>query len=105
LISVSENGTIALTNLNSGEIHKQIHHYTAQSKEKWNGRRADTFFKQRSHNREVKRRNSFSNDFSVDNFFHMVKVKSQMVFSYAAGFGLVDKIIEVKSINAMQDQL
>lgn len=35
----------------------------------------------------------------------MVKVKSQMVYSYAVGFGQVDKIIEVKNINAMQEQL
>jgi hypothetical protein len=87
LVSVSENGTIAVTNLNSGEIHKQIHQYTAQSKEKWNGKRADSFFSERGKNREVKRRNSFSNDFSVANFYHMVKVKSQMVYSYAVGFG------------------
>ena len=100
---MSEDGTIAITNLNSGEIHKQIHQYTAQSKEKWNGKRADAFFNERAKNREGRRRNSFANDFSVANFYHMVKVKSQKVYSYAVGFGQIDKIIEVKNINAMQE--
>jgi hypothetical protein len=35
----------------------------------------------------------------------MVRVKSQMIFSYAAGFGLIDKVIEVKNINAIQEKL
>jgi hypothetical protein len=80
LVSVSENGTIAVTNLNSGEIHKQIHQYTAQSKEKWNGKRADRFYSERARNREARRSNSISNDFSVANFYHMAKVKAQMVY-------------------------
>jgi len=34
LISVSENGTIAVTNLNSGEIHRQLHNYSINEREK-----------------------------------------------------------------------
>ena len=46
LISVSEDGTTAVTNLNSGEIHKSLHNYTAINSrevgiEKADGSRAD----------------------------------------------------------------
>lgn len=34
LISVSEDGTIAVTNLNSGEIHKALHNFTPNDKDK-----------------------------------------------------------------------
>lgn len=43
---MSEDGTIAVTNLNSGEIHKSLHNYTAINSrevgiEKADGSRAD----------------------------------------------------------------
>jgi hypothetical protein len=44
---VSEDGTIAVTNLNSGEIHKQLHNFSIIEKEK---RRAEHFMIEKNKN-------------------------------------------------------
>lgn len=64
--------------------------------------RADEFFKEKEG--KLKRRNSFANDFSVQRYFHLVKVRPQKVF-HSACFGQVDKIIEVKNIKKIREQL
>jgi hypothetical protein len=100
LISVSEDGTIAVTNLNSGEIVQTLHSQQSSHHKNPDNARADMFFEQR----ERKRRNSFSCDFSVANFFEFVKVKSQRIFHYAA-YGQIDRVIEVKNLNVIADQI
>ena len=100
LISVSEDGTIAVTNLNSGEIVQALHSYNQHRESVIENSRIDSFFDERRRNRDVKRRNSFSGDISVSNFFQLTKVKSQKIFHYAS-YGEVDKILEIKNINAI----
>lgn len=73
LISLSEDGTIAVTNLNSGEIIKNLHNFAPSDKDK---NRINQFFEEASANRRHKRRNSFSSYFSVNHFYEMAKVKS-----------------------------
>lgn len=108
LISVSEDGTIAVTNLDSNEIHKANRNFAAinpdKGADKFDIIRADLFFDGRQENRTLRRRSSFSGDFCVNKFFHLVKVRSQRVFNCEV-FGTVDKIIEVKSVNKMKEQL
>ncbi len=60
---MSEDGTLAITNLNSGEIHKHLHNFTTSDKDK---NRINQFFDEVSDNRKHKRRNSFSTNFSVN---------------------------------------
>jgi hypothetical protein len=62
LISVSEDGTVAITNLNSGEIQRQIHNFSINERER---RRAEAFMDERSRNRKEKRRMSIHQTFSV----------------------------------------
>ena len=83
MISVSKDGTIAVTNLNSGDIHKQIHNFSVNEREK---KRCDSVLTEMEENRKAKRRNSFSVGSGAGNLFHgffyLVKVKSQKVFLY-----------------------
>ena len=104
LISVSEDGTIAVTNLNSGEIVQALHSYNHHRESAIENSRIDSFFDERRRNRESKRRNSFTGDISVSNFFRLTKVKSQKIFHYAS-YGEVDKILEIKNINAITQQI
>lgn len=104
LISVSEDGTIAVTNLNSGEIVQALHGYNHHRESAIENSRIDSFFDERRRNREFKRRNSFSGDISVSNFFQLTKIKSQKIFHYAS-YGEVDKILEIKNINAITQQI
>ena len=69
LISVSEDGTIAVTNLNSGEIVQTLHSYNPQRESAVESSRIDSFFDEKRHNRHNRRRNSFTSDISVSNFF------------------------------------
>ena len=62
MISVSEDGTVAITNLNSGEIQRQIHNFSINERER---RRAEAFMDERSRNRKEKRRMSIHQTFSV----------------------------------------
>eukprot|EP00347_Sterkiella_histriomuscorum_P013779 403363397 len=101
LISASEDGTIAITNLNSGEIHKALSTFSLQDKAK---SRADTFMEEMNENRKHKRRNSITQCFQMNQFYHMVKVKSQSVYDYTA-FGRIERIIEVKSIIKLQEKV
>jgi hypothetical protein len=55
LISVSEDGTLAVTNLNSGEIHKLIHGYSTNDRDK---RKIDSFMHERNKNLRERRRHS-----------------------------------------------
>ena len=55
------------------------------------------FIQEVNENRKSRRRNSITQYFGMNNFYHMVRVKSQSVYDYTA-FGKIDKIIEVKSI-------
>jgi hypothetical protein len=66
------------------------------------GLRADAFIDQVRENRKLKRRNSFHGDFSVTNFYSVVKVKSQRIFHYAS-YGSIDKIIEIKNLNVIAE--
>jgi WD40 repeat protein len=79
LISVSEDGTICVTNLNSGEINKALHNFNVLSAgigvDKHDYHRAEQFFREREESRKLKRRNSFSNDCSVQKYFHLAKVR------------------------------
>jgi len=105
LISVSEDGTIAVTNLNSGEIHKAIHNYKGRAGSESSfveSNRVDMFFDERKKGlmEGKRRRNSFSNDISVSHYYQLVRVKSLRIFSYAS-FSSIDKIVEVKSLNAI----
>lgn len=75
LISVSEDGTIAVTNLNSGEIHKALHNQLHNSPsvedrgiDRIDASRADKFFEQKQETGK-KRRNSFAGEFSVNHYF------------------------------------
>jgi hypothetical protein len=67
LISCSEDGTIAVTNLNSGEINRQIHNF--KKDEKVNQSRVDAAMHEINYNRAHKRRNSFTQYFTTNNFF------------------------------------
>ncbi len=105
LISVSEDGTIAVTNLNSREILKEINNFKPVScnigekgLDKAEANRVNQFFELKEGKRESRRRNSIANDFSVNKYYNLVKVKSQKVFSYAS-FGRIDNITEVKNLN------
>jgi len=71
LVSVSEDGTVAVTNLNSGEVVQALHSYNNhnQRESAIENARIDSFFEERRRNRAVRRRNSFSGDISVSNFF------------------------------------
>jgi hypothetical protein len=69
LISVSEDGTIAVTNLNSGEILQALHSYNPMTDNEVESSRIDAFFDERRSNRTQKRRNSFTGEFSVANFY------------------------------------
>jgi len=51
LISVSEDGTIAVTNLNSGEIVQSLHNYNPQRENAVESSRIDAFFDERRNNR------------------------------------------------------
>lgn len=62
MVSVSEDGTVAITNLNSGEIQRQIHNFSINERER---RRAEAFMDERSRNRKEKRRMSIHQTFSV----------------------------------------
>lgn len=57
LISVSDDGTIAVTNLNSSEIHRLFHNYRTDEKY---ASRVNDFFEEKQQNYQAKRRNSFS---------------------------------------------
>ena len=103
MISVSEDGTIAVTNLNSGEIHKLLHSFANLT----NGAekdRTERVIHEINLNRTAKRRNSISQCFSTEKFFNLVKAKSQRVFSYAS-FGSIERIVEVKSIQKIQENI
>jgi hypothetical protein len=70
LVSVSEDGTVAVTNLNSGEVVQALHSYNHNQRESAiENARIDSFFEERRLNRAVRRRNSFTGDISVSNFF------------------------------------
>ncbi|CDW82512.1 wd g-beta repeat-containing protein [Stylonychia lemnae] len=101
LIGVSQDGTVSITNLNSGEINRALQNFNLQDKEK---NRADQFITQVNENRKNKRRNSITQCFQMNSFFHMVKCKSQSVYDYSA-FGKIEKIIEVKSITKLQEKI
>ena len=94
----------AVTNLNSGEIIQALHSFNHVKEDAIESSRVDAFFDQINTNRKQKRRNSFSADFSVANIFQMVKVKSQKIFHYAS-YGAVDKILEIKNLNALSQQM
>jgi hypothetical protein len=61
-VSVSEDGTIAVTNLNSGEIHRAIHNFSINERER---RRAEAFMDERSRCRKEKRRMSIQQTFTL----------------------------------------
>ena len=96
LISVSEDGTIAVTNLNSDEIHNKTHNFTINMIEK---PRTDNFMEERNENIKNRRRNSINFTYSrqFKNYFSMVKAKSEKVFNYCA-FGNIDKILDIKNL-------
>ena len=109
LICVSEDGTISVTNLNSGEIYKAVHNYTARGGDvkgidRLDGSRADQFFEEKHSQKGLRRRNSFSNDFSVNHYYHLVKVRPQKIF-FNAAFSKVDKVIEVKNLSSIREML
>lgn len=94
LISTSEDGTIAVINLNSEEIRHKLNNSTVQDRDK---RRADQFMSEKNKNNQSRRRNSIQLHFSVDHYFQMVKASPQMVFSQLT-FSPITKILEVKNI-------
>ena len=98
LISCSEDGTIAVTNLNSGEIDRLIHNFLPG--DKVNQQRVDAAMHDINVNRAHKRRNSFTQYFTTNQFFKMIRVKSQKVFKYET-FAQVKSIIEVKNIQKL----
>ena len=73
MISVSQDGTIAVTNLNSGEMHRQIHNFSINDRDR---RRVDAFMEERFKNKKEKRRNSIHQTFTVNSFYYLVKAKS-----------------------------
>ena len=101
LISVSEDGTVAITNLNSGEIQRALVTFNLPDRSKG---RADLFMKEVSENRKLKRRHSFASGFTMNQFYHLVKVKSQQVYDYCS-FGKIEKIIEVKNLVKLQERV
>lgn len=101
MISVSEDGTIAVTNLNSGELHNKLHNFALNDKDK---KRADSFMEDEKHGyKKLKRRYSFASNFSVNNYFYLVKIKSQKVFQ-SMSFATIAKIIEVKNLPEMLEK-
>ena len=104
---MSEDGTIAVTNLNSGEIHRLVHNYSAMSRKERGGEkgRIDAFMEERGKDKALKRRHSFCQCFSVNQYYQMVKVKSQRIVQYTT-FSRIDKVLEVKDIQTeIQDKL
>ena len=101
MISVSEDGTIAVTNLNSSEMHKLVHNFSINEQQR---KRADQFMGDRNDNRGTKRRHSISQHFTMNQYLQLVKVKSQKVYSHTMT-GQIEKILEVKNIVQLQQKL
>ena len=101
-MSVSEDGTVAVTNLNSGEIHRAIHNFSVNERER---RRAEAFMDERSRCRKDKRRMSIQQTFTVHQFYYLVKAKPQKVFNYLAVEGQISKILEVKNLRELQEKI
>lgn len=79
-----------------------IHNYLPG--EKSNQVRVDAAMHEINVNRAHNRRNSFTQYFTTNNYFQMVKVKSQRVLQYQS-FSPIQSVIEVKSIQRMQEKL
>ena len=101
LISISEDGTIAVTNLNSNEIHNKLHNFSINEREK---RKADVFMSEKNLNQRERRRNSIQHHFTVNQYYYLVRAKSQRIFDYMT-FGKINKIIEVKSLHMIQEKI
>lgn len=63
LISVSDDGTVAITNLSSGEIQKALATFNLPDRPKG---RADLFMSEVNENRREKRRHSFAQGFTMN---------------------------------------
>lgn len=94
MIACSEDGTISVTNMSSPEIIDQLTNFSISRNEREKVR-VDKLLKERSENRHMKRRNSFSSMCSTHRYFNLVRATPLKVFRNCS-FGAISKIFEVK---------
>jgi hypothetical protein len=82
-------------------MHRELHNFSINENQK---ERVDYFMDEKEINKRNRRRNSFSNDFTMNQYIYLVKAKSHKVFNYLT-ITPITKIIEVKSFSEMQDHL
>ena len=81
-------------------MHTLLHNFSINDREK---RKADKFMNEKNRNQKERRRHSIHQHFTVNHYFHMIKVKPARVFNYAS-FGHIVKVLEVKTFADLMER-
>jgi|TARA_B110000285_G_C15098796_1_gene603707 hypothetical protein len=94
LIACSDDGTVSVTNMNSGDVVKKLANFSLSRNER-EIKRIDCFMKAREENRRQGRRQSVDLQFSTEHYFNLVRAEPFKVFGGLAT-GRLSRVLEVQ---------
>jgi WD40 repeat protein len=96
LIACSEDGTISITNMNSGDIVHKLSHYSTTRNER-EKKRIEEFMKSKEQKKRMQRSQSIGSHISVKRYFNLVRAHPIKVFGNCSfgHYGRLSDIVEV----------